>query len=92
MVSQSTIPFACALHLQTGIVQHNRSTPWEKVKNGFLESESVCPLQLSKSPKSGKEGFRVKQNPFPATPEKGALNQKSSISIQGTSGKIGISC
>ena len=39
--------------------------------------ESVCPLQGSKSPRSGKEGFGVKKNPFPTTPEKGVPSPKN---------------
>ena len=52
--------------------------------------ESVCPLQGSKTPKSGKEGFGVKKPPFPPTPEKGVSSRKIPISLQGTTGKMGI--
>ena len=41
-----------------------------------LVCESTDPLQASKSPKSGKEGFGVKKHPFPIVPEKDALNPK----------------
>ena len=42
-----------------------------------MTCEPVGPLQGSKSPKSGKEGFGVKKLPFPNSPEKGALSQKN---------------
>ena len=52
--------------------------------------ESVCPTQGPKSPqKIGERGFQSQKTPFLANPEKGAVSQKVSISIQGTTGKIG---
>ena len=51
--------------------------------------ESVGPLQGSKSPKSGKEGFGAKKLPFPSVPEMGALSQKIPISPQGSTRKMG---
>ena len=39
-------------------------------------ANSSAPVQGSKSPKSGKEGFGVKKPPFPPTPEKGVSSQK----------------
>ena len=50
----------------------------------------VGPVQGSKSPKSGKEGFRVRKPPFPHAPEKGDLSQKIPISLQGSTRKMGI--
>ena len=41
-----------------------------------LHCESVRPLQGPKSPKSGKEGFGVKNLPFPSGAEMGALSEK----------------
>ena len=45
----------------------------------FQACERGGPLQGSKSPKLGKEGFGVKKLPFPSAPEKGALSQKIPI-------------
>ena len=45
----------------------------------FLCCERVGPVQGSKSPKSGKEGFGVKKLPFPSASEKGDLSQKIPI-------------
>ena len=39
--------------------------------------ESVCPLQGSKTPKSGKEGLGVKKPHFPPPPQKGRLKSKN---------------
>ena len=56
----------------------------------FMVCESVCPLQGSESPKSGKEGFRVKCSHFPM-PQKWALwVKKIPISLQGSTRKMGI--
>ena len=52
--------------------------------------ESADPLQGSKSPKSGKEGFGVKKLPFPIVPEKGGLSPIIPISLQGATRKMGI--
>ena len=52
--------------------------------------ESVGPVQGSKSPKSGKEGFGVKKLPFPITSEKGALSQKIPISLVEPCREMGI--
>ena len=41
-----------------------------------LICERIGPVQGSKSPKSGKDGFGVKKLPFPNAPEKGALSPK----------------
>ena len=41
--------------------------------------ERVGPVQGSKSPKSGKEGFGVQKLPFPSASEKGDLSQKIPI-------------
>ena len=40
--------------------------------------KSVCPLQGSKAPKSGKEGFGVKKPPFPPHPRKRSSRVKKS--------------
>ena len=40
----------------------------------LVTCESVRPVQGSKSPKSGKEGFGVKKLPCPSAPEMGALS------------------
>ena len=52
--------------------------------------ESVHPLQGSKSPKSGKEGFGVKKLPFPSVPEMGALSQKIPIFLVEPCREMGI--
>ena len=51
--------------------------------------ESV-PLQGSKSPKSGKEGFGVKKLPFPSVPEMGALSQNIPIFLVEPCREMGI--
>ena len=51
--------------------------------------KSVRPVQGSRSPNSGKEGFGVKQPPFPATPVKGALSQESPFLCRAPQGKWG---
>ena len=43
----------------------------------MLDKDASKPCE-SKSPKSGKEGFRVKKLPFPNAPEKGDLSKKKS--------------
>ena len=48
------------------------------------------PLQGSKSPKSGKEGFGVKKLPFPSVPEMGALSQKIPVSLHTSTRRMGI--
>ena len=62
----------------------------ERCKQTNEYCEPADPLQGSKSPKAGKEGFRVKKLPFPVTPEKGVLSPKIPISLQGTTRKMGI--
>ena len=50
----------------------------------------VGPVQGSKSPKSGKEGFGVEKLPFPKPPKKGDFSRKIPISLQGSTRKVGI--
>ena len=52
--------------------------------------ESVRPLQGSKSPKSGKDGFGVKKLPLPSVPEMGALSQKNPHFSTGLRKEMGI--
>ena len=52
--------------------------------------ERVGPVQGSKIPKIGKEGFGVQKLPFPKAAEKGDLSQKIRISLQGSTRKMGI--
>ena len=48
------------------------------------------PVQGSKSPKSGKEGFGVKKLPFPNAPEKSDLSRKIPIFLVEPCREMGI--
>ena len=75
-------------HLVTTICSADRTCPLIFVKilkqtksyNPSADCERAGPVQGSKSPQSGKEGFGVKKPPFPTNPEKANLSQKIPIS------------
>ena len=81
-------------------VVHSTSCKRAKICNPWLGSAKICnlvcyervgPVQGSKFPKSGKEGFGVKEIlPSPNAPEKRDLSQKIPISLQGSTRKMGI--
>ena len=59
-------------------------------ETGVYPCESIPPLQGSKSPKSGKEGFGVKKLPFASAPQVGASSQKIPIFLVEPCREMGI--
>ena len=57
------------------------SSFWENNLFPFKCCQRVGPVQGSKSPKSGKEGFGDQKLPFPNASEKGDLSQKAPFSL-----------